>query len=251
MSLYPPSTGAWVMSNDMFFKQPTTTTTPIVVVVASTAAAMATQQLPVPIVIAFSGFAGAGKDAAADVLVRLYGFERLAFADAIRDMTSAINPLLTFHDDGHVERYNDIVSYYTSLDDAKRYVPSIREFLVALGSSVRATLGESTFIDIVVKKATKLMGCDDDNNPGHGGSHGHSVAVSDCRYRGERDALCALGGTTILITRPGVTAANATERASLADFDPDFEIINDGTLQDLENAIKRVVDKIVASANSA
>lgn len=222
---------------------------PIAVVTASTPChhhiTEQTQVMPVPILIAFTGFAGAGKDAAADVLVRRYGFERMAFADAIRDMTRAINPLLTFPEDGRAQRYNDIVSYYTSLDEAKRNVSSIREFMVALGSSVRATLGESTFVDIVVEKAKNIMRCVNSS-----GSPGHGVAVSDCRYRGERDALCALGGTTILITRPGVAAANATERASLAEVDADFEIVNDGTLQDLEHAVIHLVDKIVDTRSS-
>ena len=44
-------------------------------------------------IIALSGFARAGKDEAAKVLVEEFGFKQVAFADKLRDFLYAMNPL--------------------------------------------------------------------------------------------------------------------------------------------------------------
>ena len=53
-----------------------------------------------PTIVAFCGKAGAGKDTAAQVLCDHLGFERLAFADPLKEALAIIanEPVQNFHD---------------------------------------------------------------------------------------------------------------------------------------------------------
>jgi hypothetical protein len=48
------------------------------------------------IVVGLSGYAGAGKDAVADILVRDYGFTKMAFADPLKRMLRRLDPIIGF-----------------------------------------------------------------------------------------------------------------------------------------------------------
>ena len=45
-------------------------------------------------IIGLAGKAGSGKDEVAKILIDLYGYKRIAFADAIRDALYELNPLV-------------------------------------------------------------------------------------------------------------------------------------------------------------
>lgn len=48
------------------------------------------------IVIGLSGYLGSGKTTVADILVRDHGFTKMAFADPIKDMARALNPIVGY-----------------------------------------------------------------------------------------------------------------------------------------------------------
>jgi hypothetical protein len=68
--------------------------------------------------------------------------------------------------------------------------------------------------------------------------------LTDCRFPNEAQAVKERGGMIIRINRPGITAVNAhPSETSLDDYDFDAVIDNDGTIEDLYNKVKIVLNK--------
>lgn len=198
-------------------------------------------------IIALSGFARSGKDEAARVLVEELGFVQVAFADKLRDMIYALNPLV------EIKRADVPLSVKTAsgmkrlmLDEETpstlpvsmpvylqdvidvygwggyketEYGTEIRRLLQRLGTEAgRQTLWDSIWIDAA------LTGLDEDAK----------VVVSDARFFNEFDAVRERGGRVWRIERPGVGPANdhASEMEAI-DY-PHFELTlnNDGSLDE-------------------
>lgn len=170
-------------------------------------------------IIAFCGYGYSGKDTAADVLCEEFGFSRIAFADALRDMAEALNPIMT---DGGL-RYRDTVTEFGY--EAAKKIPEVRRFLQVLGGeAVRGVIGDNTWVDIVTKKITE-----------------GDWVVTDCRYRNEMQAIHALGGVVIQISRPGYGPVNDHVSETLLEgAAPDLVIVNDGTIDDLHAKIRTI-----------
>ena len=189
--------------------------------------------------LALCGFAGAGKDAVADVLVNEYGYIAQAFADPLREMAAAINPIL--EDDGETQdgliRYCAVVDAL-GYDEAKRRYPEMREFLQRLGTEAgRGVLGENVLVDAAFLHADNDLAHDDD------------VVFTDCRFLNEAEAVRERGGSIVLVIRPGVEATNGhvSERfaAELEDSGGyDYLLSNDGTLDDLYAKVETMLDAL-------
>lgn len=194
-------------------------------------------------IIALSGFARSGKDEAARILVEEHGFVQVAFADKLRDMIYALNPIVAHKSHAlQVKRPDKVVSLY--VDDETpatvdlpvylqqvidtygwggyketEYGDEIRRLLQRLGTEAgRQTLWDSIWIDAA------LTGFDENAR----------LVVSDARFFNEFDAVRERGGRVWRIERPGVGPANdhASEMEAI-DY-PHFELTlnNDGTLDD-------------------
>ena len=86
------------------------------------------------LIVMLSGWAGSGKDAAASILVKQHGFERVAFADALKiDATQRSGlPLHTFHSAAKDE---PLQTPCPTFPDAK----TPRDILLQLALQIRAT----------------------------------------------------------------------------------------------------------------
>lgn len=186
-------------------------------------------------IIALSGYARSGKDEAAHVLAAEYGFVQVAFADKLRDMLYALNPIvrqswhggmdLDIHPDTtHVQ---DVIDFF-GWDGYKEsvYGPEIRRLLQRLGTEAgRQTLWDSIWIDAAFA----------------GLSEDAKVVVSDARFFNEFDAVRARGGYVWRIDRDGVGPANdhpsETEAVGYDKFS--LFIKNNGTLEEYRNTIRR------------
>jgi len=167
--------------------------------------------------LGISGYAGAGKDALADLLVEHFGFVKMAFADPMRDIASAIDPVVGWVHDGPV-RYNDAVEFH-GYDDAKFEYPEVRQFLQRLGTEGgREILGENIWVDT-----------------GLGRAQAHRrVVFSDMRFQNEAEAIKAAGGRTVRVERPGVGPANDhTSEHDLAKWAFDLYVNNNGTVGEM------------------
>lgn len=201
------------------------------------------------LVLGLSGYARAGKDAAARALLE-EGWQRRAFADKMRDFCYAADPLipvtprarlaLARRSSGGVtlnerlraftppwrthERLAGLVDRY-GWDAVKVSCDEVRRTLQRTGTDAgRNVLGQ----DVWVRAATEHL------------PEGH-VVFTDVRFPQEADAVRALRGKVIRIVRPGTGPVNGhSSEIAMDDYPFDAVIVNDGTQDDLHRAIRKV-----------
>lgn len=185
--------------------------------------------------IGLNGDAGAGKNAVADHLVSQYGFKQYAFADAVRDVALAIDPIVATNSDSEPMRLSSFITEPSDWDWAKREVPEVRRLLQVVGTEAgRRVLGENCWVDIVHKK----IHADWDGKPL---IFSHAV-VTDLRFENEYDFIKENNGIVIRIERANNPHAIPKTHASEQYVpDADFLIENDGALSDLYMKIDDVV----------
>lgn len=180
--------------------------------------------------IGLVGYAGAGKDAAAAGLVA-QGWERVAFADPLRKMALAIDPLVP----AYVGQSNRLSAFVAKSGwaTAKKH-PEVRRLLQAIGTeAVRDIIGPNTWVDLARQAilASTL-----------------SVVVTDVRFINEADLIGSLGGLLIHITRPGVGPVNDHVSDNFINrLQCHGEIENGGTLEGLHEAIIEMVSRAPAA----
>ena len=177
-------------------------------------------------IVGLSGFARAGKDETAKVLVEKYGFVQVAFADKLREMIYQLNPIV------NVDVYNgNRTEYLQEIIDRvgwghykeTQYSDEIRRLLQRLGTEAgRQTLWDTIWIDAA------FAGLPEDAK----------VVVSDARFFNEFDAVRARGGEVWRIERPGVGPANShASEMEAVDYEFDRYINNSKDLDYLEQMV--------------
>ena len=139
--------------------------------------------------VALAGFARSGKDTAARGLIEADGFERVAFADPIREALYRANPLLDTHTGTRVREFVDAEGW----EWAKRKEPEVRRLLQEVGQAMREVAGEDVWVRAALKRAQEL------DRP---------VVFTDTRHENEAQAVRSLGGIVLRIERPGVGPVN-------------------------------------------
>jgi hypothetical protein len=167
-------------------------------------------------IIGLSGYAQSGKDSTAELLCLNYGYRRIAFADAMREVLLTLNPKL-----GNITYLSDLVDDY-GWDVAKKNF-EVRRLLQVIGTEVgRSMFGENFWIDLA------LSGIKSEDK----------VVISDVRFPNEADAIKKLGGIVWRINRRNHSAVNghASEHA-MDNYMFNHVIYNDGTLDDLSEEV--------------
>lgn len=190
-------------------------------------------------IIALSGYARAGKDEAAHVLVEEYGFVQVAFADKLREMLYALDPIVLgremkwYGEEGYSSGVWSVQSvidkYGWSGYKESPFGWEIRRLLQRLGTEAgRQTLWDTIWIDAAFANL--------DENA--------KVVVSDARFFNEFDAVRERGGEIWRIERPGVGPVSdhpsETEAPKYKHFSA--TIHNDGTLEEYKETIRSVAD---------
>lgn len=149
-----------------------------------------------PLIIGITGYARTGKDSVGKMLVENHGYTRVAFADALKNLTLRINPfVVTQSPDGM--RLQEVVRDL-GWEDAKS-IPEVRRLLQAVGVGVR-----ELDPDIWVKQAVRMI----DDLQLEAGGEAVPVVVTDVRFQNEVDALKKLGAVIWRTNRPGYGPAN-------------------------------------------
>jgi hypothetical protein len=167
-------------------------------------------------IIGLTGYAQSGKDTVANILVEKYGFERIAFADPIRDMLFEMNP-----------NYNDTLLQQAitsqGWDEIKKN-SIVRRMLQNLGVGARKVLGEDVWIIAALRKINDV--------------NKHYV-ITDVRFENEAAIIKQLNGELWRVIRPGVEAVNNhISEHEMNGYNVDRELHNGGTLEELELSIK-------------
>lgn len=148
-----------------------------------------------PVIVGLMGYAQVGKDTVANILVEEHGFERVAFADALREMLYALNPQVYVRPGGRVIGYHDFVQPIVDAfgwEYAKANT-DVRELLQRLGTEAgRNVLGDSIWVDTAMQKIKP----------------GGRYVITDVRFPNEAQAIRHEGGRLWRVRRPGYVPVN-------------------------------------------
>lgn len=174
-----------------------------------------------PQFIGLMGYARAGKDTAAKVLVEEFGYTRVAFADPLREAVLRLNP---FTASGF--RLADIVSA-SGWEGAKTY-PEVRRLLQVMGTEVgRELFGQDIWVDTAFRLANEIQG---------------PIVFTDVRFPNELESITARNGTLVRIVRPNTAPVNGhASETALDGYRPDCVLVNDGTVEALQAQVRRMV----------
>ncbi len=199
-----------------------------------------------------AGYATAGKDTAALTLIDEFGFERRAFADKIRVMLKELNPIVGFDEDMDHVSLADAVDIYAEGDwgQAKvgRWGEELRRLMQRFGTEVmRSHVDDDIWADLCLPTTTlQAQGFAKETVLADRGR----VVITDVRFRNEvaRVRTRALDGTigqVWWVHRNGVGPVNDhPSDNSLTPEDCDRVILNDGSLEDLQSAVRRAAESV-------
>ena len=186
-------------------------------------------------IIALSGYASAGKDSVADVLVAERAFKKYSWADTLRLAAAALNPIVWASMDGDTLRYNDAIKA-VGYTEAKLLYGEVRSVLQKLGTEVgRNLIGDNVWVDATIRRIEQ-------DSLLHG-----DVVIADTRFPNEAEAVKNLSSDNLVIrvTRPGVgPESDHASEISLDDYDFDFYFANSGDLGDLKAAVLNWYDSL-------
>lgn len=177
--------------------------------------------------IGLSGYARAGKDSVGQIILNLgRGWERMSFADPMREALYRLNPTITA---GGVETTLAGAVNVFGWERLKSASAQVRPLMQRLGTEVgREMFGKNFWVDYAL-----------DNLP-----DGAMVVFTDVRFPNEADAIKALGGEVWRVNRQGFGAANAHEsETAMDDYEFDYVIDNDSTLENLEDLVAHGLKK--------
>jgi hypothetical protein len=181
------------------------------------------------VLIAFSGFQNSGKDTAASVLIEEFGYTKIAFADALREMALKIDPYIVFDAEfgGTLSlRLSQLVTQF-GWDKIKREIPEVRRLLQVMGTeAVRELFGENTWINVLWSRYPDLF------------DPRTRYVLTDCRFKNEADFVKMSRGTIYWIDRPGNESdGHASESTVVRDMAHAI-VTNDGSVEDLKNFVR-------------
>lgn len=191
-------------------------------------------------IIGIGGKLASGKDAISDHLVEEHGWVKLGMSDALGEALYQLDPFVP------VEKkfllFFKKISFirYSTLFDEVGYTQAkvndeVRRLLQKLGTEVgRKIIGESTWTDIVVRRADAAI---------EAGAPG--VIITGIRYPNELGMITEdLAGELWWVHRPRLAAtvnAGHSSETSVSETDFDRTILNDGTLEDLYQKVDDLV----------
>lgn len=171
------------------------------------------------VVVGLTGLARSGKDTAASVLVHSFDFERVAFADALKEGCAAMlgMPIQAMYD-----------------GDRESVMPewgfSIRDFLQRMGTEcVRLQFGEDFWIKALKARIARLQ------------SQGYRrFVISDARFDNEAAWVRAQPyGHLIHIAREGLKKMDHVSEAGVDREPQDSMLTNNSTLEEFKAKVHR------------
>lgn len=185
-----------------------------------------------PKYIGLSGYARSGKDTTASILHDLFGYERVAFADRLRDFVYEVNPYAAFPG-SNKHRVQEVVDD-VGWDDAKE-IGDHRRLLQATGNTAREFFGKDVWLTAALKRVREM-----------GEAGVERFVFTDVRYQNEALAISYLG-KVVRVERPGTGPANDhISEHDLDDWDFDAILLNDGSIDQLVTRVQALVTGTLA-----
>ncbi len=163
-----------------------------------------------PIRIAFGHQSRVGKDTAADYICNTYGANTCRFSSGIYHIAESIQA-------------------YLGRDKVKD--PGLLQFL---GEGLRQHYGDDVWVNPARESICDLMQLLPQSN----------ITVTDLRHINEAEMLTELGFITVKIVRPDCVIdrdPNHISETALANYNFDYTIINDGTVDELYDKLDNII----------
>lgn len=220
-------------------------------------------------IIAISGYSNSGKDSIASIMHDIDPtWTTKKFAGKLKTVASLLTGIPEHMFEDQSFKQSEMTPewdrmFYHGTGGWIRRAMYIREFLQMLGTdAIRLGLHENTWVnalmsDYVHVKTIKVNGSFNgdmldqdtimkdlkkfvtivDEYP--------NWVITDCRFENEAAAVKAKGGIVVRVNRPGVQPVNRHQsEVELDNYHFDYVINNNGTIDDLKNEVKVLIDYI-------
>lgn len=177
-------------------------------------------------IIGIHGKKRSGKDTSADYLVKEYGFEKIAFADGVRDCLYALNPIIDCYQGSR--RYRDVIDKF-GYEQAKDFFPDIRRLLQRMGTEVgRELIDDDLWVNMLAGKLDSTK----------------NYVISDVRFQNEAAHILQWGGCVIHVIRPSTELPDDhISEQPLPESLINHTIYNDSSLVDLYGTLDHLIKK--------
>lgn len=187
------------------------------------------------VLIGLTGYARHGKSSVAELLVEHHGFVKMSFAAELKAMLRRVDPIID--DRGGITLSEADTMFKDNEDLIKESFPEYRRLMKALATEGIRTVDEDFWVRIVRVKIRDHIY----ENPGV------PIVVDDVRFPNEADMFSAIiGARTELwcVTRPGHPLPEDQHESEqwVGKMQEDRHIKNDGTLKDLADKVKGLVE---------
>lgn len=179
--------------------------------------------------IGLIGKIGSGKDTAATLLMLDHGYQRVAFADPLKEMVREADPIVGYEPAG----YGPIPIHLTdvlrrmSFEQAKREYREVRRSLQRIGQGARK-IDPDFWVRLALLRINELPA-------------GVPVVVSDVRYPNEADALRARGFVLVRVTSNREKHDAHESETALDAYPATYEIGNNGTIGNLGAQLRQLI----------
>jgi hypothetical protein len=211
-------------------------------------------------IIAIGGKIASGKNTVCDIIQDLCkkhngpNFEQKAFAGKLKQIASILTgiPVEKFEDQEFKKNLLDVEwgtvqqiplnSIPPFADMQFNVMMSVREFLQRLGTeAMRDGLHTNVWVNALFADYKDVY-------IGDWGQGNHMYEkpnwiITDMRFENELEAIVKKGGITIRVVRPGTVVGNHSSEVALDGFIMHYEIINDGTIEDLVEKVRAILIK--------
>jgi len=176
-------------------------------------------------IIGLTGLKYSGKDTAADMLYPAY--EKIALASPLKAMLATLLSQTGLNSELIHKHINGFLKEKPIPQLCGR---SARFAMQKLGTEYRQMIGEDLWTNILLNKI-KMEPL-------------KNFVISDVRFQTEVDALRQVEGVIIRINRPMLNFEQDLHRSEqeISELEVDFDIQNDGTLDDLRKALYAIVE---------
>lgn len=183
-------------------------------------------------IIGLTGFIGSGKGTVGDILVSEHGYQKFAFADALKDAVSIIfqwDRSLLEGDTDESRIFRELRDDWWSRQFGYDVTP--RLILQTMGTEAcRRGIADNIWIAALEKRIA-----------GH-----HRVIISDVRFPNEIKFVRSVGGKVVRVKRgedptPDQLATMHISETAWNDIAPDMVIENNGSLEDLKANVSKLL----------
>lgn len=212
------------------------------------------------IVVGLSGYKGAGKDAVADILVRDYGFTKMAFATPIKEKVAILDPILGYSQEQccsecweEVEeiRLSTLLDYGLTQEEIKRDVqfgPELRRVWQYVGTDLFRADDEDYWVKLARKALRETTA--------------ERIVFTDVRFENEAEMIYDIRDWGMYDEPAGLILEGSSSvwRIARPDQHPtdvhvseqmvgllgeEVTILNDGSLEDLKEPVAIAMDMLL------